>query len=99
MKEWRVVYEVIIIGQIDKVFDVMRQNVAIGWLMLSFVEGMNRSEGGIGAMLLNQNKHFHLAAVMAIQLIILVMGLAQDYAICLLKDLFCPYANLGLERK
>lgn len=67
--------------------------------MLTMVEGMARSEGGIGAMLLNQNKHFHLAAVMAIQLMILIVGLGQDYIIGLLKSIACPYATITLERK
>ncbi len=99
MGEWRVVWEVIILGQADKVFDVLRQNAAIGWMMLTMIEGMSRSEGGVGAVLLNQNKHFHLSAVLAIQLVILAVGLGQDYAIGLLKGIFCPYANITLERK
>ncbi len=99
MGEWRVVYEVIVLGQADKAFEVLRQNAAMGWMMLTMVEGISRSEGGVGAMLLNQNKHFHLSAVFAIQLTILLLGLGQDYAIGLLRELFCPYADLTLERK
>ena len=67
--------------------------------MLTMVEGISRSEGGVGAMLLNQNKHFHLSAVFAIQLSILLLGLVQDYGIGLLRTIFCPYASLTLERK
>jgi NitT/TauT family transport system permease protein len=99
MGEWRVVWEVIVLGQIDKVFDVLRQNAAIGWMMLTMVEGIVRSEGGVGTILLDQNHHFRLAAVFAIQLTILMLGLLQDYGIGLLKNLFCPYAALTLERK
>jgi len=98
MGEWRVVWEVVILGQVDKAFEVLRQNAAMGWMMLTMVEGISRSEGGVGAMLLNQNKHFHLSAVFAIQLTILVLGLGQDYAIGLLRKIFCPYASLTLER-
>ncbi|MGA2352097.1 MAG: nitrate ABC transporter permease [Terracidiphilus sp.] len=98
MGEWRVVWEVIVLGQIDKVFDVLRQNAAIGWMMLTMVEGIVRSEGGVGTILLDQNHHFRLAAVFAIQLTILLLGLLQDYSIGLLKNLFCPYAALTLER-
>jgi NitT/TauT family transport system permease protein len=99
MGEWRVVYEVIVLGQADKAFEVLRQNAAMGWMMLTMVEGISRSEGGVGAMLLNQNKHFHLSAVFAIQLTILLLGLGQDYAIGLLRKILCPYADLTLERK
>jgi len=99
MGEWRVVYEVVVLGQADKAFEMLRQNAAMGWMMLTMVEGISRSEGGVGAMLLNQNKHFHLSAVFAIQLTILLLGLGQDYAIGLLRKVFCPYASLTLERK
>jgi NitT/TauT family transport system permease protein len=99
MGEWRVVYEVVILGQADKAFEILRQNAAMGWMMLTMVEGISRSEGGVGAMLLNQNKHFHLSAVFAIQISILVLGLGQDYVIGLLRRVFCPYAALTLERK
>jgi len=99
MGSWRVVWEVVVVGQADKVFDVLRSNSAISWMMLTMVEGMSRSDGGIGAVLINQNKHFHLSAVMAIQITILFLGLFQDYCIGLLKQLFCPYATITLERK
>lgn len=99
MKEWEVVWEVVILGQIDKVFDVIRQNAAIGWLMLTMVEGMSRSEGGIGALLLNQNKYFKLEAVMAIQLMIFIVGIGQDLFIGFLKKQCCPYATLTTEKK
>lgn len=98
MGEWRIVWEVIILGQADKVFDVLRQNAAIGWMFLTMVEGMSRSEGGIGAILLDQNKHFHLSSVMALQLVILLVGLGQDYAIGMLKNIFCPY-SITVEKK
>ena len=99
MSEWRVVWEVVILGTADEAFEVLRQNAAIGWMMLTMVEGISRAEGGIGAMLLNQNKHFHIAEVFAIQIVILTVGIAQDYAIGALRSLFCPYAVLTLERK
>ena len=98
MGEWRVVYEVVVLGQADKGFEMLRQNAAMGWMMLTMVEGISRSEGGVGAMLLNQNKHFHLAEVFAIQGLILIVGMVQDYCIGVTKRLACPYAELTLER-
>jgi NitT/TauT family transport system permease protein len=99
MGEWRVVWEVIVLGRADAAFDMLRQNAAMGWMMLTMVEGISRSEGGIGAMLLNQNKHFRLEAVFAIQIAILIIGLFQDYALGLAKKFICPYADLQLERR
>src|SRR6266571_5361295 len=75
MSEWRAVWEVVVLGTAEKAMDVLRQNAAIGWMMLTMVEGISRSEGGVGAMLLNQNRHFHLAEVFAIQILILLLGL------------------------
>lgn len=99
MSEWQVVWEVVILGTIDEAIEVLRQNAAIGWMMLTMVEGISRSEGGIGAMLLSQNKHFHLAEVFAIQLLILCVGVTQDYVIGLLKRILCPYALLTVESR
>src|SRR5688500_9075143 len=36
---WQTLYEVIIIGKADQVFDILRQNFAISWLMITMVEG------------------------------------------------------------
>ena len=99
MSEWRVVWEVVVIGTADKAFEVLRQNAAIGWMMLTMVEGIVRSEGGVGAMLLSQSKHFLLPEVFAIQLVILAVGLLQDAIIIGAQRIFCPYADLTLERK
>lgn len=99
MGEWRVVWEVIVLGRADAAFDMLRQNAAMGWMMLTMVEGISRSEGGIGALLLNQNKHFRLEGVFAIQICILILGLFQDYGLGLAKKFICPYADLQLERR
>ncbi len=99
MSEWEVVWDVVILGTLDRAIEVLRQNAAIGWMMLTMVEGISRSEGGIGAMLLNQNKHFHIAEVFAIQFMILLVGLMQDYGIGVLKRLVCPWAHITLERQ
>ncbi len=99
MSEWRVVWEVVVLGTADKAFEVLRQNAAMGWLMLTLVEGIVRSEGGLGTAMLNQQKRFGIAEVFAIQLLILVVGMTQDWAIGALRRLFCPYADLRLERR
>ena len=95
LSPWRITYEIIVRGRLDEALDLVRQNAAIGWTMLSMVEGIVRSEGGIGALLLNQNKHLHLAAVFAIQLTILVYGVAQDIALRLIRNAICPYVKLS----
>jgi NitT/TauT family transport system permease protein len=98
MNEWRVVWEVVILGTADKAFEVLRQNAAIGWMMLTMVEGIVRSEGGVGSMLIAEQKYFHLDNVFAIELVVLIVGLTQDYFIGVVRKIVCPYADLTLER-
>lgn len=99
MGPWRILWEVVILGQADRGFDVLRQNAAIGWMMLASIEAMSRSEGGVGALMVTQNRHFYLAAVVGMQLCILGLGLAQDYAIAGFRKLLCPYADLAMEKR
>jgi NitT/TauT family transport system permease protein len=99
MGEWRTVLEVVVIGRFDVALDVMRQNCAIGWMMLTMVEVISRSEGGVGVMLFTQNKFFRLDAIVAIQLSILFLALGQDYVIGFVKRVLCPHSALVLERK
>ena len=99
MGEWRTVWEVIELGQMGTALDVMRQNAAIGWMMLTMVEGISRSEGGIGALLMDQNKHFNLAAIFAVQGVFLVAGFAQDAVLAWLKATLVPHAALTTERR
>jgi NitT/TauT family transport system permease protein len=63
----------------------------MGWAMITMVEGISRAEGGIGAMILNQNKHFHLAEVYAILFAILALGLLLDYLMGVIVRVVCPY--------
>ena len=93
--ELRTVWEVVVRGTLEQALDVTRQNVAMGWSMITMVEGISRAEGGLGAMLLNENKHFLLPEFYAILLVILVVGLAIDFAMGLVERVVCPWASLG----
>jgi NitT/TauT family transport system permease protein len=99
MGAWGSVLEVVILGHLDAVLDAIRQNAAMGWVMLTMVEGLVRFEGGLGAMMLAEDKHIKLDAVFAIQAVILVIGIAQDWALVALRRVLCPYASLTLERQ
>ena len=90
---WRITWEIFIRGRMHTLLDLLRQNAAIGWTLLSMVEGLVRSEGGIGALLITQNKFFVLSGVFAIQLTILAYGIFQDYVLRWLTTLACPYMN------
>ncbi|HEX2685981.1 MAG TPA: ABC transporter permease subunit [Kofleriaceae bacterium] len=99
MSEWRVVWEVVIRGTADQALEMLRQSAAMGWMMLTMVEGLVRSEGGIGALMLNENKHLQLDAVFALILVVLVVGVVQDWVLAWLRRAMCPYAALTTERR
>jgi NitT/TauT family transport system permease protein len=91
--EARVVWETVVRGTLDRTIDAVRQNVAMGWSMITMVEGISRSDGGVGALLLNQNKHFRLAEVYAVLVAILLVGLLIDHGMGALARLVCPHAR------
>lgn len=99
MNEWHLVWEVVILGKMDKAFEILRQNFAMAWMMLSMVEVVSRSEGGIGVMLANQNKYFALASVFAIQGTIFTLGIGMDWLLGVVRNLAFPYACLKTQTK
>jgi NitT/TauT family transport system permease protein len=99
MGSWGSVVEVVILGHMDAVLDAIRQNAAMGWVMLTLVEGLVRFEGGLGVLMLAEDKHIQLDAVFAIQAVVLGIGILQDWAIVWIRRLLCPYASLTLERQ
>jgi sulfonate transport system permease protein len=91
---WESLYEVIIVGKADQVFEVVRQNFAIAWMMITMVEGLNMSEGGIGALMIKYNKYNDLPHVLALQVVILGLGLCFDYLLGVLRHWLFPYTKL-----
>lgn len=99
MGRWGSVIEVVVLGHFDAVLDTIRQNAAMGWTMVTMIEGLVRFEGGLGALMLAEDKHIRLAAVFAINFVVLAIGIAQDWALVWLRRVVCPYASLKLERQ
>ena len=91
LSRWETLYEVVIIGKLDMLFEVMRQNFAISWMMITMVEGFAMSEGGIGTLLIKSNKYLDLSPVFAMLIIILVLGLIFDFALSYLRNILFPY--------
>lgn len=95
MSEWQSVWYVNIRGTVAEAIDAIRDNAAMGWAMLMMVEGIVRSEGGVGVLMLNQEKHVNFAEVYAIAAVILTVGIAQDYILGAFKKSLCPYARVS----
>lgn len=91
---WQTLYEVIIVGKADQVFEILRQNFAISWLMITLIEGLSMSEGGIGALLIKYNKYNDLTNVLALQLVIFLVGLGFDYLIGMMRRWLFPYTKI-----
>ena len=98
MNNWRAMFEVVIIGRLDQVLEVMRQNFAIAWMMITMVEGLNMSEGGLGTMLIKSNKYIDLSTVFAILVVIFGLGVCFDYLLGKLRTWFFPYTKLQVRK-
>ena len=91
---WHTLYEVIIVGKADQVLQILRQNFAISWLMITLIEGLNMSQGGIGALLIKYNKYNDLTNVLALQLVIFLVGLTFDSLMGKMRQWLFPYTTV-----
>ncbi|MEI6426444.1 MAG: nitrate ABC transporter permease [Candidatus Absconditabacteria bacterium] len=99
LSEWRTAWEVIILGTFPKILDAMRSNFAMAWMMLTMIEVISKSDGGIGVIMADQNKYLHLDAVFAMQLMILILAMGQDALFGLLKKKTCGWAFNNIEKR
>ncbi len=93
LSEYKIILENTILGKLPLMIDAVKQNFAISLVMLTMVEGLVRSEGGIGALMLNQAKYLKLDAVFAIQILIYLTAFVIDYLFGLIKEVSCPYVK------
>lgn len=92
MGPWRAWFEVVVLGTADSALETLRQNAAVGLIMLTTVEVLVQSEGGLGVALRNVNRSLRMEDVFAMQFLILLLGLGQDMLFGWLRNLFCPYS-------
>ena len=90
---WQTLYEVIIVGKADQVFEILRQNFAISWLMITMVEGLSMSEGGIGTLLIKYNKYNDITVVVALQFVLFLTGLCFDWLLGITRQWLFPYTR------
>jgi ABC-type nitrate/sulfonate/bicarbonate transport system permease component len=98
MNNWRTLLEVVIIGKLDQVVEVMRQNFAIAWMMITMVEGLSMSEGGLGTMLIKSNKYIDLSTVFGILVIIFALGIFFDFLLRNLRHWLFPYTKIQVRK-
>ena len=90
---WKILYEVVILGRLHTVLEVIRQNFAIAWMMITSVEGLSMAEGGLGTMMIKSNKYLHVDDVFAVLTIIFLTGILFDYLFGVLKVWMFPYTD------
>jgi NitT/TauT family transport system permease protein len=98
MNNWQTLWEVVIVGRLDAVFEVMRQNFAIAWMMITMVEGLSMSEGGLGTMLIKSNKYIDLGTVFGILIIIFLLGIFFDYLLKQMRYWLFPYTKIQVRK-
>jgi ABC-type nitrate/sulfonate/bicarbonate transport system permease component len=91
LNRWETLWEIGIIGKMDMLFEVMRQNFAISWMMITMVEGYAMSEGGVGTLMIKSNKYLNLAPVFAMLIVVLTLGLIFDWALSTMRSTLFPY--------
>ena len=90
---WEILLEVVIKGRLDYVFEMVRQNLAMIWVMLVTVESILASAGGLGFLIKNNDKLGDNGKVIALQIIILCIGGGLDLFLTKTRQLIFRYSN------
>ncbi len=91
---WEVLWEVVIKGRIDHVIEIIRQNLAIVWMMLVTVESILVAAGGLGFLIKNSDKFMNHGRIIALQIVILAVGLSIDFVLSYLRKAFFRYSKI-----
>jgi ABC-type nitrate/sulfonate/bicarbonate transport system permease component len=88
-------YSVVVRGTGPQMIEVIAQNAAIGWVMITAIETYNRTEGGIGSQIYAYSSVNNLPAVYAYLIVIGVIAVAEDWLFALLKRVLFPYTTVA----
>lgn len=90
---WEVLWEVVVKGRLDYVLDMLRQNLAIVWMMLVTVESILVAAGGLGVLIKNSDKFMNHGRIVALQLVILLVGLSLDFILNTIRKGVFRFSN------
>jgi NitT/TauT family transport system permease protein len=90
---WQCLLEVVIKGRIDYVIELVRQNLAIVWVMIVTVESILIAAGGLGTLIKNGDKVGDNGRVIALQILIIMIGLGIDWSLTKIRKLTFRYSN------
>ncbi|NJM25375.1 MAG: hypothetical protein HC859_07690 [Bacteroidia bacterium] len=92
---WEILWEVVIKGRVDYVIDVLRQNLAITWMMLVTVESILVAAGGLGVLIKNSDKFMNHGRILALQIVILLVGLGIDLTLTSIRKAMFRYSRFN----
>jgi NitT/TauT family transport system permease protein len=78
----------------DYVLESIRQNLAIVWMMLISVESILMAAGGLGFLIKNSDKSGNQGRVIALQIIILLIGITLDFLLTYLRKLIFRFSKI-----
>jgi sulfonate transport system permease protein len=94
LSRWQVFRELIIYNKLPAFFSMAISNFAIAWMLLSSIENIAKSSGGIGVVLAESSKYFHLDEVYATQILILFTGITADFIFNTVNNWIFPHITL-----
>lgn len=98
MNRWQTLYRTIVEAKFDYVFEVIRQNFAICWLMIVMVEGLSMSEGGLGTLMIKDTRT-NLVRVFSYQLTLFLLGIFFDWFLDYCRVFFFKHVKAQRELK
>lgn len=78
MGRWAILYDVVMKDYADQLIEVIRQNLSITFMMIVSVEAMDKTFGGLGAIIIDQERNLTFTKIFAVQITILVIGIILD---------------------
>jgi NitT/TauT family transport system permease protein len=93
--DWQIFYNVVVRPTLPQMIDMVAQNAAIGWIMITSIETYSRNEKGIGTQLYAYYSTNNLPEVYALLLIIGLIALLEDNLFYLLKRYLFPYSVIA----
>ena len=90
---WEILWEVVIKGRLDYVIECIRQNFAMIWFALVTVESIMAASGGIGFLIKNSDKFMNHGRIIALQIIILLIGIGIDKSLNITRKTLFRYSK------
>lgn len=93
--DWHVFWSVVVRPTLPQMIDMVAQNAAMGWVMITAIETFNRTEGGIGSQIYAWSSTNQLPEVYAYLIVIGVIAVLEDWFFVLLKRALFPYSLIA----